>query len=270
MDALFGKAWHDSKRTLFSLALGLGLYGMLTLAFFPTLVAEKAELQKLMENLPRQMISAMYSGDVEDFDFTDPAIYFQARFAIWMILVAGGILTGQALGAILGAERQNKLDLILSLPVTRREYLTSRYLYSAATIVCLLVVILVVFGVGSIVITEFDVPLDRLALGVGSAFFILMAQVSIAYALAAFAPSSSNWATPLVYGYFFGTYILTAFEGTIDLIDHISPLFLFSYYDAGIIIHDGLDIGNLLVLTGVIGVSAAIAFWGFERKQLGT
>lgn len=268
MGALFRKAWRDSRRIVIGISIGLSFYGLLTLSFFPTLVAEKAELQKLMARLPKQMISAMYSGDIKDFDFTDPAIYFQARFAIWMILIVGGILTAQALGAILGAERQKTLDLSLSLPVTRREYLAARLLNSAAMLGAILVVIFLVFALGTRIVTEFDVPLDRLALGIGSAFFILMAQVSIVYALACLAPSASQWAGPTAYGYFFGTYILTAFVGSIGIIDTISPLFLFSYYDAGVIIKEGLDIGNVLTLSGVIMVACGVAFWSFDRKQL--
>lgn len=263
------KAFRDYQRTLLWLMIGLAAYGMMTLAFFPMLVEQREELETLLDNMPRQFIGMMYQGDLDEFDFTDPAIFFQARYVIWLVLVMGGMLTAHALHSIIGAERNGTLDLALSLPVARRDWLAARFINVAIVILAVLLMVFVVFVVGSMVVPDFDIAADDLAIATFAGFFPLMAQASIAFALASLAPSTSRWAGPIAFGYFFGTYLLNAFRGTVDLVDTISPLFVFRYYDAGQIINDGLDISNIMVLSAVIVVASVIAFQAFERKELG-
>lgn len=269
MRPFFDKAFRDYRWTLLWLAIGLGAYGATTLLLFPTLLAQRAELQQLLDNMPPELIGMFYQGDISEFDFTDPAIFYHSRYIVWMLLIVGGMLTAHALNTIIGAERNATMDLSLSLPVTRREFLAARFLNVAAVILIILAVSFAVFAIGSQLVEEFDVGLSELALGTVSGFFPLMAQASITFALASVAPSSSNWAGPLAFGYFFGGYLLMAFAQTVELIDTISNIFLFKYYDASDIINNGLDITNWLVLTAVIVVFMGIAFWGFERKEIG-
>ncbi|MCI0714660.1 MAG: ABC transporter permease [Chloroflexi bacterium] len=269
MRPLFNKAFRDYRRTLLSLAIGLGAYGAMTLLLFPTLVEQRAELEQLLDSMPPQFIRMFYQGDISEFDFTDPAIFYHARYVIWVLLIVGGMLTAHALNTIIGAERNNMMDLSLSLPVTRREFLAARFLNVAAVILIILAVSFVVFAIGTQVVDEFDVGLGELALGTIGGFLPLMAQASITFALACIARSSSNWAGPVAFGYFFGGYLLMAFAQTVDLIDTISNVFLFKYYDASDIIRNGVDVTNWLVLIVVIVVSTSIAFWGFERKEIG-
>ena len=269
MNALFSKAFRDYRRTLVWIAIGIGAYGVLTLALFPAVVAQQEELTKLLDNMPQQFVSMFYQGDISEFDFTDPAIFYNSRYMVWVLLIVGGMLTSHVLHTIIGAERDHTLDLALSLPVTRRQFLSARIMNAAAVILIILAVSFVVFAIGGQVVSEFKINLGDLALGTFSGFFPLMAQVSITFALASIARSTSGWAGPVAFGYFFGSYLLMAFAQTIDVIDTISTLFLFKYYNASDIINNGIDITNLLVLTAVIMVFTAIAFWAFERKELG-
>lgn len=269
MFALFSKAFRDYRRTLQWLAIGLSAYGLMTLAFFPTLVAQQEELTKLIDSMPQEFIGMFFQGDIDEFDFTDPAIFYNSRYIVWMLLITGGMLTTHALNTIIGAERNNTMDLALSLPITRRQFLAARFLNAAVAILIILVMSFVVFAIGGLVVSEFQIGLGDLALGTFGGFFPLMAQISITFALASLAPSSSNWAGPVAFAYFFGGYLLMAFAQTIAIVDTVSYLFLFRYYDAGEIIRHGVDITNWLVLSGVTAVFMGIAFWGFERKEIG-
>jgi ABC-2 type transport system permease protein len=269
MNALFNKAFRDYRRTLLWIAIGMGAYGLMALALFPNIVAQQEELKELLDSMPPQFVRMFYQGDIEEFDFTDPAIFYNSRYIVWMLLIVGGMLTSHSLHTIIGAERDHTMDLSLSLPVTRRQFLAARFLNAVAVIVIILVVSFVVFAIGGLIVSEFRIGLGDLALGTFAGFFPLMAQVSIAFALACIAPSSSNWAGPVAFSYFFGSYLLMAFAQTIDLIGTISNVFLFKYYDASEIINHGVDFSDWLVLSAVIVVFMSIAFWGFERKELG-
>lgn len=268
MVILFRKVFRDSRRSLLWLVIGLGIYGSFVLSFFPTIVEEKELIQGLINRLPEQFVGVIFSGDISEFDISDPAIFFEERYVAWMVLLVGGVLTAQALNAIIGAERDNTMDLALSLPVSRRQLMAVWMLNSASTIVVVLVASFVVFAVGSQFVAEFDIPLDKLAIGIMGIFFLLMAQVCLTYAIASIAPSSSHWAGPVAYGYFFGAYLLMALSN-IKVIDIASNAFIYHYYNAAEVIKHGFDISNLLVLIGVIVVSSTIALWRFDQKELG-
>ncbi|GAB4525363.1 MAG: hypothetical protein OHK0046_41130 [Anaerolineae bacterium] len=270
MMAVFRKALRDSRRTILWLSIGLAVYAIMILGFYPSILANQEQFDQIIESYPPELMAFFLNGvDVEEFSFANPDNFLQVYFGTWMVLIVGGMITYQAFNAVTNAERNGTMDVMMSFPVSRREMLLGRFLNTMVTILAVLTACFVVFFIGTLVIEGFEVGVVDLALAIYSAFLILIAQAMFTYMLAAIFPSSSRWLGAAAYALFFGSYLIFGFAGISETVDRLSPLLLFNYYDAGEIIRNGVDLVNWLVLGGVAVVFGAAALWGIERKQLG-
>lgn len=264
------KAFQDSRRTVFWLCFGFGVYTIFIMSFFPTIVAQNDEITALMDSYPPEMMSMFMGGsDIADFDFTDPATYLQAEYITWFILIMGAMMTAQAFNAILNAERNGTLDLMLSLPVTRRQVIIGRIINTGLSIFAVLTTVFVAVALLQNLYDDFDIPLGNLAQGIYGLFFLLMTQVSLAYMLGSLSPSRQSWAGPVALTYFFAAYILNGFAANVEWLETFRPIYIFNYYNLVDFTNNGVNIGDSLVLLVLSGVFIGVAVWAFERKELG-
>lgn len=270
MWAVFSKAFRDSRRSILWFSIGLGVFTIINLVFYPTILDQQEELNELMESMPTELMGILVGGsDMEGFDLADLGTYLHGQVMFWIILALGAMVTFQAFNAITNAERNGTMDVMMSFPITRREMLLGRFLNTAASTLLILTGCLAVLVGSAILIPEIDATVFELALVTYGAFFLLMVQAGLTYMVAAIAPSSQRWAGSVVYTVFFGSYLLFGFAGIIDFIDQIRGLLLFNYYDAGVIFNEGVDLGSWALLSVVTLVYVAVALWRFDRKQLG-
>ena len=268
MQPLIRKFVRDSRKTLIWTAIGVGVYVALIMTFFPTIAAQGDQFNEILETYPEEIVATFYAGDIADFKIDDPAIFLQTEAVIWIILIMGGMITQQVLGGTINAERENKMDLLLSLPVSRREILMGRVINSAILALVGLTAIFLPVALVQPFMDSFHIAPDRLALGIYTGFFLLMVQASLTFALTSISPAYTRWAGPLAFTYFFGAYLLMAFAPSIDWIDAISPLFVFKYYNMADVINNGLDVTNVLVMVVVIMALLGVAFWRFDEKDI--
>lgn len=269
MTATFRKAVFDSRRGLLWLAVGLALYAIMMMAFYPMMVEQSEDLDKMIDKMPKQFIGMFYSGDLDEFSISDPGIFLQGRYMLWAVLILGATVGGQAFNAFINAERTGTLDLMLSLPVSRRNYFLGRVLHTALTVVVVLAVSFIVFALFSVFMDEFSLGIGELALAIFAAFFPVMVMAGFAYMIAVLVPSSKNFGGPLVYFFVLGAYLLHSFSVTIDELEPIRGFFLFEYYDAGEITRDGLNIVDMLIMAAVALVYFGVAYWYADKKELG-
>lgn len=263
------KLLRDSRKALIWTGIGVGLYTAMILAFYPSVASQGDEFQELIDSYPEEMIAAMYSGDMNDFKIADPAIFLQIETVIWIILILGAVITVQAFNGTLNAERDNKMDLMLSLPISRHELILARMLHTALTVIIGLLALFVPVVLIQPAIDGFYIAPGDLAIGLTGAFILLMVQSGLSYSLATFAPSHSRWAGAIAFAYFYGAYLMMAFTQTVDLIDRISPLFIFKYFNMAETINQGIDGSDWLILGTVALVLHGVAFWRFQHKELG-
>jgi ABC-type transport system involved in multi-copper enzyme maturation permease subunit len=267
--AVFRKAFHDSSRVVFWAAVISFLYVLLIMVFYPSMIEQSEELDKLMESYPKEMMLAFYGGDVEDLSVSDPGNYIQSQFITFMQLGMGAFVIVQAFNAFTNAERDGTLDVMLSLPITRRAYLVGRIMNTVACTLALLAACWVPLWLSTYIWPEFDVSPVRLALGIFGAFWPIMVVAGFAYLLAVTVPSSRHFAGPFAYLFLMGSYILYMFAVTIENLNVFKPVFLFHYYSGGEIIREGVDVSKWLLLGGVALVYLALAWWRVDDKELG-
>jgi ABC-2 type transport system permease protein len=269
MAAVFKKAFRDSRRVTIWIVVISVLYVLLIMTFYPSMIEQSEELDKLMESYPKEMMQAFYGGDVENLSVSDPGNYVQSQFLMWMELFIGAIVLVQAFNAITNAERDGTLDVMMSLPISRRRYLLGRIANTAAVTLILVAACWLPLWLATYIWPEFDVAAGRLALGVMGMFWPVMVVAGFAYFLAAIVPSSRHFAGPFAYLFLMGSYILYMFAVTIETLNGFKPLFLFHYYNGGQIIREGVEIGNWVLLGTAALVYFALAWWFVDKKELG-
>lgn len=266
---VLSKALYDSRKTILWLSIGLALYGLFIASFYPTIANQSEEFDDMLQSYPKELLSMFYSGDIEELSMSEPGTYIHTEFALWMTLIMGSMVIAQAFNAFTNAERDNSIDMLLSLPISRRALLIGRVLNTAITILVVLGAGFLVFAAATFIWPEFDPPLGSLALGIIGAFLPLMVVAGFSYMLAVLVPSSKRFAGGLAYLFLMGSYLLHSFSGAIDQLKDTRPLYLFDYFNTGDVIRNGINVADSLVLIGVAVVYFAVAYWAVERKDLG-
>ncbi|MCZ7540180.1 MAG: ABC transporter permease, partial [Anaerolineae bacterium] len=183
MTAIFRKAFRDSRRSAFWLSLGFGLYVMLLMAMYPAVKNQADEWKELIDSYPEGVLAMFYGGDMADFDMTEPGTWVQTEFASYSVLILGAIVIAQAFNAFTNAERDHTMDMLLSLPVSRRHYLLGRALNTAAVMALVLGACLAGFLLSMLLWPEFDPPVANLALSMIGALLYLMVVAGYSYLL---------------------------------------------------------------------------------------
>jgi ABC-2 type transport system permease protein len=269
MAVTFRKAFFDSRKGVLWLVIGLATYSIMMMSFYPTLVAQSAELDEMIQKMPRQLIGMFYSGDLDEFSVSDPGVFLQGRYMLWALIILGVTVSSQAFSAFINAERSGTLDLMMSLPVSRRAYLLGRIVTTALTVLAVLVVSLAIFIGFGLFMDEWTLSVRQQTEAILAAFFPVMVIAGFAYMVNALVPSSKRFGGGLVYLFVFGAYLVHSFSVTVNELAPIRQLLLYDYYDAGRITREGLDPGHLALLSAVALAYFGIAYWRIEKKELG-
>ncbi|HEX3049230.1 MAG TPA: ABC transporter permease subunit [Aggregatilineaceae bacterium] len=270
MWAIYKKAMRDSQRTMLWLSIGLGLYALLMVSFYPMMQAQEDSYKEMLKSYPKEMMSVFMGGDFDPdtYSLTDIGTFVQTYFMLYGIVIIGALAVVQAFNAITNAERDGTLDVMMSLPVSRRQMFTGRALATISMILIVLTFSIAGFWAGSLIWTEFDINLIELAVGLYGSFFLLTVFTGLSYLLAAVVPSSKHYAGAVAYLALIGTYLIYSLSGLSDALDAIKPLMAYDYYSAGTAINDGAQWGDWAVLAVVSVLFFGLAWWFIDRKEL--
>lgn len=268
MIPVFRKAFRDARWTLIGANLGLALLGLLSIATYPTLVSDQESLDtfnELIDSYPEAL-----GGFMEGFDtITEPASWLNVQFTIWMVLILGAVVIAQVFNGTLNAERDGTMDVMLSLPITRREMLLGRMLNTFVTMMLSLTLQYLMVLACTVIWPEFAIDPLPLAAGVYAGIFPLMILAGVAYLIVTIVPSSKRWAGPVVYFFFYGSYLLHSLAGATDSTERFRPLFIFEYFNVPEVINDGIPVLTWLALTAIIAVLLTGAWWRIDHKEIG-
>lgn len=265
---VFLKSFRDSRRTVLWMSIGLALYALLVMSVYPSMVEQQDDFDKLMESYPDEMLQFFYGTD-EDVSVADPGAYLNSQFNLWMVLILGAMVMIQAFNAVTNAERNGTMDVMMSLPISRRQMLMARFANTALCLFLVLTACWLTFILCAEIWPEFNVSVGDLAAAFYGAFFILIAHAALSYLLVSVIPSSKHWAGALAYGLFFGGYLVYGLSGLNDTLKDIQPLFLFDYYNVNDIFKEGLELTNIALMLGLTALFGGLAWWAIDKKELG-
>lgn len=269
MMAIFHKSFHDSRRTALWLSIGFGLYLLLIMGFYPTIKNQANEWKELLDSYPQGVLEMFYGGEVAEFDIADPGIYVQTQFSGYSVLILGAIVIAQAFNAFTNAERDHSLDMVLSLPVSRRSYLMGRVLSTATVMALVLAAWLASFLVSMLIWPAIEMSVGHLVLSMVGAFLFLMVVAGYSYLLAVVVPSSRRFAGAIAYLLLIGTFLIYGFSAVVDTLKPIQPFLINHYFNMGEIIREGVQWGDWAVMGGATAALFALAWWLVDRKELG-
>lgn len=265
---VFRKALYDSRRVIFWLAVGLGLYAIFAVSLFPAIAENGDSYNEMIENMPEEF-AGLFGGDAASLDFTTPDAFISVEFFVWTVLILGAVVIVQAFNALTNAERDGTMDVLMAFPISRRAVLAGRFLNTLVTQAIVLTVIFLMLWLSTGIWPEFDLTVGELLAMSYGPLVILVPTAAFCYALATVVPSSKRWAGTLAYTLFFGMYFVHGLAGTSDAIKGIQPFMLFDYYNALEMSREGLDIFKVVLMALLSVALLAVAWWRVDEKELG-
>jgi ABC-type transport system involved in multi-copper enzyme maturation permease subunit len=161
------------------------------------------------------------------------------------------------------------MDLMLSLPISRREMLIGRVMSLFTGLLFILTICFLAFYASSVIWPEFDVPPADLALAIYGAFFPLAVIITFTLFLVSVIPSSKRFAGPIAYFFLLGSFLLHSFSQTVEGLKDLQPFFIFEYYSARNVILYGVEWSDWILLAAVAAIFLGLASWFIDRKELG-
>jgi ABC-2 type transport system permease protein len=265
LPSLTRKTLRDSRRALIGWTVGIAMFVFIYGSSYSSFRDDPQQAADARERIPGGMAS--FIGGVGD--LSSGAGYLQMvifQLFVPLLLIASATMWG--VRAIAAPEESGSLDLLLSVPISRRRFVFERFV---AMVIGVVVVALVVWilllvlnarlgmNVGFAEITAACVGLFLLALGFGTLALAISAFIGRrAVVLAGTAAVA------------FGTYVLRSLSLDNETIEPLRWLSPFHYYLGGDPLRNGFNIGYLMVLVGLVTTFVAAAVVGFTRRDVGT
>jgi ABC-2 type transport system permease protein len=261
MTALLRKTLRDQQRAF--VAWGLGVAGIATMyaAFYPSVRRSAVDLQRYLEKLP-EALKNLFGGD-----FTTPAGYLRSEtFSALGPIIFLVFAIGAGARAIAGEEEGRTLDLLLSMPLRRRQVLFDKWLAMVAT----------ALGLGAVLglTTGLIGPVFDLHIGIAdlAASCLMLFLLAASFGSIALAVGCYTGRRALALGIAGAlatlTYVLNVLASAVRGLAPLRPLSPFRWYLEPDPLRFGVRGWNVLVLVAVTTVAYALAWWSFERRDL--
>jgi ABC-2 type transport system permease protein len=259
---MFRRALKDLRWMVFWYALGLFLYGLLIMSFYPTVQENAALMEQYMQALPRAMVQAFGVSDM-----TSIAGFLGGEFLNFMWPLIAGIFLILAGSAIVAREvEQGTIELLLSVPQSRTRLLLAKL---AAFVVGLLILVLatiVALGVGAKLVDETLEFENLLALGIVLASF--GAAVGGYSVLFSSFSRERGKAAGMAAGLTLAFYLAWVIAGLSDTWEWLKNFSIFSAYKPQLALQNGdVDFFHLVVLGAIGLVCTIVAVIIFRRRD---
>lgn len=268
MRPIFTKTLYDSRKLILWFFIGYALYGLMIGALYPFMADNAENYNAMIESMPREMFG-IFGVDPTSFDLGNLGTYLHLEMMLWLLIIAGAVGIHQAFNAFTNAERDHSLDMLLSLPLSRRDNLIGQF---TATVVTLFISL---FGgfLGVVVCVpmwkDVEFSVFEIAVGILGAMLPLLVVTALSYLLAVLIPSSKRFAGAIAYVFWIGSYMVYGIVSGLDSLDRLRPLFVYHYYNAGELINDGINLGYWALLLAATALLLGLAWWRVEDKELG-
>jgi ABC-2 type transport system permease protein len=263
LSSLFAKSLYDMRRGLMWWSIGLFLTNYMLVSIFPSIEKSAAALNEYMENLPAAF--ATLFGETSNMATIEGYLGLELfSFFLPMLTLAFAISYGG--GVIGGEEEQNTLDLLLSYPIPRWRVLLEKL---AALIVFTLLALFVshiglVLGMASV-----DASMDMGHLAAASLNTMLLTLVFGVLALTLNGIGLRRGAAAgISAGLAAITFLMNTLAPLADLPEAVRRVTPWYYYDGSGILLSGLELGNSLLLLGLIALFVVVAVLGFQRRDI--
>jgi ABC-2 type transport system permease protein len=261
VNGLFAKSLNDMRRSFIGWAIALIGVAAMYAAFYPSVRNSAAALNRYLQNLP-EAVRSVIGGD-----YTSPAGYLRSETFSSLGLI---LLLVWAIGAggraIAGEEESGTLDLLMSVPVTRRRVLLDKFASILVVAACLSVALFLTL---ELLGPPFELVVPAAHLAAACFMLWLLASSFAAIALAAGSATGRRaWADAVAGGLAVATYVLNAIAPSVNALKVLRPLSPFRWYlEPDPLVH-GVNLAGVGVLVGITVAGVGAALLMFERRDL--
>ena len=258
--AVFTRTIRENRKALFWWGLGLAVYVLINIAFYP----DFKDQTSFNELLKSDAVKA-FSGNVTS--FTSPEGYLNAQiFALVAPILLIIYAVGRGTDAVAGEEGRGTLPLLLANPVRREAVVLQKFAAMAVTTAFLA---LIHFAVLATFAPSFELHIglaNQAAMGT-SLFLLALAFGGVGFLLGA-ATSNRSLATGVSVTLATGTYLLFNLAPLVDAIEPFQKFSPFYYYFQNDPLTNGLDLWHAAALAGTALVCLGLSVLAFRRRDV--
>jgi ABC-2 type transport system permease protein len=184
--------WTEFRHTLRRLrgsalgwGIGLALYALMMVSFYPSIVNLKGQFLELVSGYPKAF--AAFFGDLTD--LFSPSGYLDLYYFGYLTPIIGIFAAGACAGLLAGDEEKGLLDLVLAHPVGRTALFWGRFLGFVAALAGILLLSYLAWAIPSQSV-EFGLSWGQLLLPFLPMFAVLFLFGALALLLSLLLPSS--------------------------------------------------------------------------------
>lgn len=254
-------AAHRRRASVLTWGLPLGALAALVVAIFPSISGAQG-MDQLLESYPAALKEAF---GISDAGFSTAEGYLAGELfnLIAPFACCYFVLHGLAL-ALAGAEQRGTMDVVLSGPIARRQYVAGWLAGLSVTLLGILAVLGVMMQAAALVLGV-DLSLSSTLAGVLNLWPIAIFAGGLTVVLCGLLPGAAA-VTGAAAGVLVASYFVEVLGRLSDTIARVDALSAFHFY--GSAIEDGLDPAAFLGLIAAGLVLAGVGCVLFERRDL--
>lgn len=246
--------------------LGMGALAALMMVAIPD-IETLDTMSDLMGSLPPAAMAAFGIEDMEAFSTPEGFIGFGYFLYALIILAIFAALAG--LSIVSADEDEGILDVMLSLPVSRRRLLLEKF----AVYALLSAGIVGIAHLGFVLTqsaSQLDVDMNLLLIGSLNMLPSMLYLIAFTLLVTVLIRRRAI-AMGVVIVYFVGSYMLDVMGGILagTVGDGLQALSFFAYYNGDSVMLDGLNPLNVVLLLALTGAFLWLSLWAFERRDIG-
>ncbi len=252
------------RKTLLFWSFGLLFLIALYIVLYPSIKDSATELNAYIEKMPEALRTAFIEQGV---DYASPLGYISSEIYTQMLPILFLFFAiGFGSGAIAGEEEKGTIDIVLSTPIRRSQFLLEKFATLLVSLLYLSVLVVSVIFLGSGFV-GLNVGLDRL---IPATFMLFLLGLNFG-TIAMFVGSvtgSRGLAVGLATAFAVLSFLVNTFHSLVSVLDKIkdfSPFYHYSNHNALIHGVDWASAGLLIWMTlGLVAISIA----AFARRDL--
>jgi len=263
---MFETVWYETERRLRGTAIFtalVSLYAVFAVGLFPSVEAANVDFERLIQSYPeavREAFGVEAIGTIEGF------LAGELYNFVWVLLL--GVYFAYRAGGMLAADiERGRMDLLLSLPISRTQLLCEKY---ASLLVPIASVNVVAGGAvygGTVVIGStvdpvslamvhlLSIPYLLACAGIGLVFSVVMTRAELA----------QRAALGAVFVLYLVESLATSTQG-FELLKYLSPTYY--YAPTNILVHQQYAVMDTAILIGVVILLVVCSAVVFERRDI--
>jgi ABC-2 type transport system permease protein len=252
---------RQRRWSIFWWSLGVAALVGFTLAFYPTIRDQAAQLNKSFDL--GSSTEALFGGT----DFFSPLGYLNSQLLYYTLPLLLAILAiGLGTGLVGREESSGSLESLLARPVSRGRLITAKALAGSAVI---LIVTLVACLVTLLMcrIVNLGIPLGHIAAACFACFMLVLSFGALAFLLAATGRGRVA-ALGITVVYAIGGYLVGSLTGSVHWLKAPSLVFPYHYYRTADILAGRFDWSSILFFALFTLVCGLLAWLSFRRRDL--